>query len=110
MRLALAAAIALTPALAAAQSVDHEELMEQIAEAMFLASMCEDVEVDEEAAFTLIDEAGIDREEARDRMSIEFTELLSEADEDMEAASCETASALYGTNGTDWPGLMMAGD
>ena len=110
MRLAIAALLAAVPAIAAAQSDDRDELMEQIAEAMFLASMCEGAAIDEEAAFTLIDEAGIDREEARDRMSIEFTELLSEADEDMEAASCETASALYGTNGTDWPGLMMAGD
>ena len=104
----LAFAILCLPTLALAQAADHDEIMEQVAEAMFLASMCEGVSVDEEAVFSVIDAAGIDREEARDRMSIEFTELLSTGDEDAEAASCETAEALYGAGGSDWPALVVA--
>ena len=106
MRLALA--FLCLPTLALAQAADHDEIMEQVAEAMFLASLCEEVSVDEEAAFRVIDAAGIDREEARDRMSIEFTELLSTGDEDTEAASCETAAALYGAGGSDWPELVVS--
>ena len=108
------AALALTctclAAPAAAQPADREEMMEAIAEAMFLASMCEEFAVDEETAYVLIDEAGMDRERTRKRIDLEFTELLSEADEDMEAASCETARSLYGDGGSDWPGLVVSAE